>query len=357
MTQMHPFFSAFGALGAFSDVRAAPASAGTSHDAKPHGTIAPLPELGLLMFTGADAVSFLQSQTTNDMATATDECARLAGYCTAQGRLLSSAVFWQGTPAPDAALTVLGMLRRDVLASTQQRLSMFVLRAKVKIQPAEALSVAGVTLAKDSLNALEQQLGHALPDQTWGVTQQPTGTWIAAPGEDHSVLRFWWVAGPDKSHAIAACELNLAHVTPESWQASDIRAGLPWISVLTRDLFIPQTINLDLIQGVSFTKGCYPGQEVVARSHYRGTLKKRMALGWCKSETVALASDIVEMSNPDQPCGRVINQSWDGQRQWLLFECSFDAQDRGGLCLAGKAEDPIHLQPLPYPVPRPGQSL
>ena len=345
MTQIHPFFSS------------SPISDSSSSDATACGTIAALPDLALLIFTGADAVSFLQSQTTNDMATATAERACLAGYCTAQGRLLSSAVYWRQAPSADDSLTLLGMLRRDILAATQQRLAMFVLRAKVKIQPAESLTVAGVTLAKERLNEFELRLGHALPDQPWVVSQQATGTWIVAPAEDPSGLRYWWVAAPDQGQAIAARELNLAHTTSESWQASDIRAGLPWISVQTRDLFIPQTINLDLIQGVSFTKGCYPGQEVVARSHYRGTLKKRMALGWCKSETVSLASDIVELSNPDQPCGRVINQSWDGQRQWLLFECSFDALDRAGLCLAGKAEDPIQLQPLPYPLPRPGQSL
>ena len=71
----------------------------------------------------------------------------------------------------------------------------------------------------------------------------------------------------------------LTRTDADAWRAADLAAGIPWIGAATQDLFIPQTVNLELIQGVSFTKGCYPGQEVVARSHYRGTVKRRMAYG------------------------------------------------------------------------------
>ena len=316
-----------------------------------------LPELALIQFQGPDAVSFLQGQTTNDMQMATSTQSRLAGYCTAQGRLLASAVFWQSSSVPEDVKTVMALLQHDILATTQQRLSMFVLRSKVKIQPVETLFPAGVSVLGKALDALRNRLGHELPDQAWQVVQAPTGTWIAAPQEDTTTHRFWWIAGQDQAGVISKLDGTFEASQPGEWQAADVRSGLPWITAATRDLFIPQTLNLDLIEGVSFTKGCYPGQEVVARSHYRGTLKRRMAMGWTDCQEVMLASDIVEASDPEHPCGRVINQSWDGNRQWLLFECTLDALSRGGLQLAGEAGNRVNLLPLPYPVPRPGQSL
>ena len=316
-----------------------------------------LPELALIQFRGADAVTFLQGQTTNDMMMATTSQARLAGYCTAQGRLLASAVFWQSESAPDGLPNVLALLQRDILATTQQRLSMFVLRAKVQIQSLETLEAVGVSVHSDALRDLQTRLGHDLPTQAWQLVHAQTGTWIAAPREESSTQRYWWIAGTENTSAISALAGAFEASQPGHWQASDIRAGLPWVTAATRDLFIPQTLNMDLIEGVSFTKGCYPGQEVVARSHYRGTLKRRMALGWTSRQEVTLASDIVESTDPGNPCGRVINRSWDGTKQWLLFECTFDALARDGLQLAGETGDRIHLLPLPYPVPRPGQSL
>jgi len=180
--------------------------------------------------------------------------------------------------------------------------------------------------------------------------------WCAERGRDHRIV-FGGLAGQDNASSISELEGLFVESSTGQWQAADVRAGLPWITAATRDLFIPQTLNLDLIEGVSFTKGCYPGQEVVARSHYRGTLKRRMAMGWTTAQEVAPASDIVASSDLEHPCGRVINQSWDGSKQWLLFECTFDALSRGELQLAGEAGDPVNLLSLPYPVPQPGQSL
>lgn len=326
-------------------------------DGEPLAWVADLPAFALIQFQGPDAILFLQGQTTNDMTRATSSLARLAGYCTAQGRLLASAVFWQAQSAPEGAANVIALLRRDILAATQQRLAMFVLRAKVKIQPCKDLATVGVSVPDSALRDLEKRLGHALPHQPWQVVHAPTGTWIAAAKEDATSHRFWWIAGQDHSAAFACLDGLFGKWETALWQAADIRAGLPWVAAATKDLFIPQTLNLDLIDGVSFTKGCYPGQEVVARSHYRGTLKRRMALGWTSHQDIALASDIVESSDPEHPCGRVINQSWDGSKHWLLFECTFDALSRGEIQLAGEAGARVHLLPLPYPVPRPGQSL
>src|SRR5690606_31218859 len=99
--------------------------------------------------------------------------------------------------------------------------------------------------------------------RAWTMATDDLGVWIAAPSADATIKRWWLVPQGD-------LQLPVAYPLAQShWQALDIDAGLPWVQSATQDVFIPQTLNLDLIEGVSFTKGCYPGQEVVARSHYR----------------------------------------------------------------------------------------
>jgi folate-binding protein YgfZ len=139
------------------------------------------------------------------------------------------------------------------------------------------------------------------------------------------------------------------------WNAQDIQSGFPWIEALTQDLFIPQTLNLELIGGVSFTKGCYPGQEIVARSHYRGTLKKRMALGKLKmgdDSALLPGSDIFEAGESDQACGRLINVATIGEKNeathWVLFETTFDAYDRQQLRASAPDGPIIETVALPY---------
>jgi len=156
----------------------------------------------------------------------------------------------------------------------------------------------------------------------------PSGTWITAPGSRPQALRGWWLG-----EAPAAADSADA----ATWDAADIAAGLPWIEAATQDLFIPQTLNLDLIGGVSFTKGCYPGQEVVARSHYRGTVKRRMAGGVVGpvAPRIAPASDVYQHGQPDQPCGRLINAARANGVTRVLFEAPLDAVAAGGLHVGG----------------------
>src|SRR5690606_22708266 len=111
----------------------------------------------------------------------------------------------------------------------------------------------------------------------------------------------------------------------QRWHAADIAAGLPWVQTATQDVFIPQTLNLDLIDGVSFTKGCYPGQEVVARSHYRGTVKRRMAYGLIQAPGGIDAgtlpgTDTYNANDPGNPCGRIVNAAQAGESIHVLME-------------------------------------
>ena len=314
-----------------------------------------LDELAVFEITGADAIAFLQGQITNDIAGAPVGQARLAGYCTPQGRLLATFAVWREPQAQDVP-TLRAIVRADIAAALVKRLSMFVLRAKAKLALLP-LAVAGIECAAGEGAGVETALGASLPQLPWQVLSHDTGTWIAAPGK--AGRRWWWV---EPEAAPQACEALAGHLLPGDparWQADDIEAGLPWIQAATQDLFIPQTVNLDLIDGVSFTKGCYPGQEIVARSHYRGTLKRRMALGMLGSDAATLApapaEDVFDASAPGQPCGRIVNVATAQGVTVALFEATFDAIAHGALRAARPDGPAITLCPLPYdtrPTPR-----
>ena len=328
--------------------------------------IYPLEDLALFEATGADALSFLQGQITNDILNAGPDQAKLAGYCTAQGRLLATMVITAQPEAPESGL--IGLMRKDILASVVKRLSMFVLRAKVKFG-ASIYSAVGASIAAKQVGVLIQALGHPLPTSAWQVTATATGLWICAPSAaaqtGNEILRWWWLASDAQAALCQGLKLPHALGTSEQWHCQDIEAGLPWIEAATQDLLIPQTLNLDLIEGVSFTKGCYPGQEIVARSHYRGTVKRRMHFGKIDTDQVlalTAGADIFDAQGTEQACGRVINitssihaqtegatKMGDVTTAYVLFETTFDALEHNALRLGAPDGAPITLLSLPYP--------
>ncbi len=284
-------------------------------------------------------------------------------------------VLWRGLAANGETPAVFGIMRADLFDAVIKRLSMFVLRAKVKFRELP-LQVSGVSVGASSsapndssapgddvqtLAALAEAAGTVLPTQIWQRHSAPGGTWIQAPSAIGP--RFWWIS---ESTGDVAVEKALAAIATlgdtASWNYADLAAGLPWIGHVTQDVFIPQTVNLDLIQGVSFSKGCYPGQEVVARSHYRGTVKRRMAFGVITGESAsparhtsheALAGvDIFDAREPDDPCGRVVDASTSAP-VGLLFEIALAALPSGDLRL-GAADGPvIRRVDLPYSIVAP----
>jgi tRNA-modifying protein YgfZ len=334
---MHPFFL--------------PTIQQRSDQAGIRAKVAPLPMLAIFESRGKDTLPFLQGQLTNDIVAPGVGQSRLAGYCTAQGRLLATMVLGE-VPTNDDMPIVRGLIRKDILAPVLKRLGMFVLRSKVAFSQSD-LEVVGVSVALKDRLGLEKILNHVLPEQPWETSHTDTGTWIAAPCPDAGLLRWWWIAG-EAHHAACVALGNWWTVTSTSeWENLDIQTGLPWIEATTQDLFIPQTLNLDLIGGVSFTKGCYPGQEIVARSHYRGTVKKRMGLGRIQDSSVPLipGADVFDGTHPDQPCGRLINVASDVDAQtayWVLFESSFDAYDHQQLRAMTADGSQILTESLPY---------
>ena len=193
---------------------------------------------GLLSITGDDARDFLHAQLTNDIQGLAADRAALAGWCSAQGRLLATFLV---VPAPQGFLL---QVARDIAPAVAKRLSMFVLRSKVKIETVDRV--------QDGLWDADFQQ----PDVAW-----KDGVATVRVGE----RRYLQIGSTEQPNA-----------TEEDWILGEIRAGRPFISSATQDKFVPQMVNLEKLGGVDFQKGCYPGQEIVARAQYRGQVKRRM---------------------------------------------------------------------------------
>ncbi len=140
-------------------------------------------------------------------------------------------------------------------------------------------------------------------------------------------------------------------MTLDDWRGLEVRSGVPTIVAATVEQFVPQMINLELLRGVDFQKGCYPGQEVVARSQYRGTIKRRMFLFETASEATA-GQDVFHGADPHQPCGMVVNAAPRGAGgSSVLVEIKLAALAEGTVHLT-RADGPLlQARPLPYDVP------
>jgi len=213
--------------------------------------VSPLTRLATIMVSGADARAFLQGQLTADLDTLSSNRVQLACCNSPQGRV--QAVFWILARTDGIAL----VLPAALVDSTVVRLRKYVLRAKAKIEPARHLQVG--TVPRSALPA-----NVTLADA--GSHQEIEGaSYFTLPGVDDVLVLGALCAAPD-----AARE--------HQWHLSRVRAGLPQVYPETHEAFVAQMLNIDLLGGVSFEKGCYTGQEIIARAHFRGTIKRRMFL-------------------------------------------------------------------------------
>jgi tRNA-modifying protein YgfZ len=208
-----------------------------------------------LRFTGPDALSFLQGQVSNDTRRLAENRSLLAAYSSPQGRVLAIMHLLPHSSG------VIAILPRELVLPTLEGLRKFVLRAKVKIEDAaEFLSVAGVHGA------------HRLPST--GYTEK-ADIGVAAVNRDPG--RYWVIGAAEKlaEHGLGGDSFNVEQVEHD-WRLADIRAGLPQIYLATRESFVAQMLNLDLLDGISFSKGCYTGQEIIARTQHLGRIKRRL---------------------------------------------------------------------------------
>ena len=338
------------------------------------GALAWLAGQSVLRLTGDDAVRFLHSQTTNDVEQQAPDEARWHGYCSPKGRLLATMLAWR----EDASIRLL--LPDSVAEAIRKRLTMFVLRSKVRIANESAdFVVFGLTGAAGAEALAALQLSPPAPmkiairrvsqaqlspdidaDSGTAVSPEPTLAAIGLPALPTGALEGsrapvprWLLVVPlaCAERTWNALRETLAPIDSSLWRWTDVRSGIASIVPATSEQFVPQMLNLEAeaIGAVSFTKGCYPGQEVVARSHYLGKTKRRAFLARVdgsgesgSAQEPAPGTDVVDASG--RPVGAVVLAARSpGGVVDVLHEAQVAAVEQGALAVEGRRLKPLEL--------------
>jgi folate-binding protein YgfZ len=303
---------------------------------------ADLEYMGVIAVHGQDAGSFLQSQFTNDTSTVDEHSSQLNAYCTPKGRILGlMRIFRQGD-------TWYLRLPADSVEVVIQRLRMFVMRADVTFEDVSEnflrIGVSGET-AGEELGTIATDM----PIEVGGVTHNGDLTLVRVPGL-HPRFEVYATSLDAARSLWDSLNVRGAPVGEPAWRLLEIQAGLPNIFTATAELFVPQMTNLDVIKGVSFKKGCYPGQEIVARMQYLGTLKRRMYLGRIASDRIASPGDsLFPKGDNAQAVGRIVDaQPHPDGGQLALAVLQIASADAGDVFF-GAADGPaFKLLVLPY---------
>lgn len=309
------------------------------------GFVAPLDDLGIIAASGAEAANFLHNQLTNDVAQLAANEVRLAGYCTPKGRLLATFLIWKQDDA------ILLQLPRALQAVIQKRLQMYVMRAKVTLSDmsdSQLLLGLGGRAAGAALAAWFP----VLPTAPYTSVSNDAGTLLRL-ADAFDAPRYQWLASAATAQdAWPALTAQLTAAGSSAWRLSSIQAGVPQITPATQEQFVPQMLNLELIGGVNFKKGCYPGQEIVARMQYLGKLKRRTLAASVSAATVAAGMEVFSDSDPEQPCGMIVNaERTAGDDFDCLVEVKIAAATEGTLHLGAADGAPLRLRTLPYTLP------
>lgn len=310
----------------------------------------PLTDWGLILVEGPDAANLLQSQLSNSVVSLKRtalggiaqgfDSVRLVGYCSPKGRLLASAWLGLFPETADSDDRFALFVSKDLAASTAKRLSMYILRSKVKIIDASSdwdvfgshrnvHSGESIAIPKDSI-ALR------IPD-------------VLAEGQ--SVQRILSAQKKSGANTPLINQPDLMY-----WNTLEVLSAIPRIVLATQEQFVPQMINFESVAGVDFKKGCYPGQEIVARSQYRGAVKRRLQLAHFSSSTssLGLAKPGMELfldSDASQPCGMVVLAASNPaqlDRIDLQVECKLDALEAGNIHLGSPDGPVLKIDQLPY---------
>jgi len=299
--------------------------------------ICDLAHLGLLELQGADTFTFLQGQVTNDVKQLNGKTAHYSGYCNPKGRLL--ALFLAFAHQEHIHL----QLPKDLIAPIAKRLKMFVMRSKVEVQDvSDSIIKIGINGAKaiELLSALFS----TIPQNDYELVTLENGALIKLPGNQP---RFEIFTDISKAPAIwNNLSQHAKTVNAAYWELLEIQAGIPEVYPVTQEEYVPQMLNLDLLNGINFKKGCYTGQEIVARTHYLGTVKRRTQLAHVDhSATPPNPGDNVLNSNGDI-VGKVVRcaPSYNGGYD-LLAEIRLESVAAGPLNVK---DSTLNILELPY---------
>jgi tRNA-modifying protein YgfZ len=295
--------------------------------------------LGLIKISGEDKQTFLQGQLTNDTRSINETASQLSSYCTPKGRMLANfRVFQSG----DDWYLVIPANRLDAIL---KRLKMFVLRSQVSIEDASNDLVAVGLLGE----CIKDKLNLTLPDTADSVTHDGQFSFIRVSEHQQRYL----CIGPTEPMQQLWNQLDeIDTASEEKWRLEDIRAGIPTVFEDTQEAFIPQMTNMQLLNGVSFTKGCYTGQEVVARMQYLGKLKRRMyPVSFESEQPISPGAEVFSAtSQSGQGAGKMVDAISTGNNRYeglAVLEIK-EVEDSNRLQLIDKDGPVLEITAPPY---------
>lgn len=312
-----------------------------TNDIQPHVT--PLVHLGILDVVGAGADKLLQGQTSAQIDLANGDFAPLTCFCSAKGRMLANAQLLRISPERYRLI-----LHQGLVQPLQDHLKKFAPFYKSQLEPRDDLTALGIMgEGAEALVAEATGLAPAsTPLATWHQAGDETLQLLAHPGPQPRLLLCLPL---DRAEAVFTRLSATAHpVGNAAWCLQDIRAGLAWLTPAHQDALLPQMINWEALGGISFKKGCYTGQEVVARAHFRGQVKKRLAHARTGTEQLPeLGASVVDSEGKNR--GDIVAAELDGQGGTELLVVLNTNADLGPLSVDGQA---VEILPLPYPIER-----
>jgi folate-binding protein YgfZ len=312
-----------------------------STDSQSIDSICPLLNLGLLEVEGDDAVNFLQGQLTNDIKLLNGNNSHYTGYCSPKGRLIN--LFLAFSHRDHIHL----QLPRSQVEFILKRLRMFVLRSKVTIND-QSDNIIGIGIAGPNATEKLKAIFKQVPKNPHEIITFEDETVVKLPG---NVDRYQVLTSSKTFERVwDALSNNSEKVGTEVWDYLEILSGIPEIVENTRDSFVPQMVNLDVINGINFKKGCYTGQEIVARTHYLGTVKRRTYIAHINSKNRPNAGDKVYLNSNENEIGEIVRSAKapDGGYQ-VLAEIRVEnfIENKNDIVWN---ESPLIFKNLPYPL-------
>lgn len=296
--------------------------------------ICDLSHLGLLQIQGADAVAFLQGQVTNDVKRLDGSRVHYSGYCNPKGRML--ALFLAFSHQDKLHL----QMPKALIEPISKRLKMYVMRSKVEIQDVSE-SIIKIGVNGPNATTLLHSLFSKLPEACDDLVTLENAAIIKLAG---SQPRYEVFTNIIQAQLIwDSLSLHTSIVDAQYWEWLEIQAGIPQVYLATQEAFVPQMLNLDLLDGINFKKGCYTGQEIVARTHYLGTVKRRTYLAHIAVQ-VQPNDDVVNSKN--EVVGKVVRSAPAPLGGYdTLLELRLESAETDVLSIAGNT---INIQSLPY---------
>lgn len=308
-----------------------PEDTNTSRNIKAeHNSITAVPYLSCIKVTGSDASTFLQGQISCDVNNLNESKSFFSAFCNAKGRTITTLIVVKTTSG------FLLILPAELIDKVTKKLQMYILRSDVQLKNmSDELCISGVnTQSSDTLDFA--------PTEPFSIYQN-NNIYIKFPLHSH---RYLVISDPAQAIALwtdLTTNGNFLVNTTQTWAAKDISAGIPWLTLETTEQFIPQMLNIDKLGGISFNKGCYTGQEIIARTHYLGKAKRELFLAYCdKVENITTDTQIITDNN-EQVVGKILCLQNDGQQTKLLTVLQSADTELKNLRLNNSNQDKINI--------------